>query len=110
MLTHDMHSESAETIRQYMYMFVREDLSPSQQIVQAAHASALIGETYHADTNIVLFGSKSEADLKSHADHLSRHGIEFEMFFEPDINQYTAIATQPLVGDSRKPMRKFKLL
>jgi hypothetical protein len=96
--------------RQYMYVFVREDLSPPQQIVQAAHASALIGEQYHANTNIVLFGSSSEDELKHHAQYLESHDIEFEMFYEPDISQYTAIATQPLVGVSRKPLRKFKLL
>ena len=96
--------------RQYMYVFVRRDLSPPQQIVQAAHASAMIGDKFHGDTNIVLFGSKGEDELLGCADYLNQHDIKYHMFFEPDIDQYTAIATQPLLGDSRKPMRKFNLL
>jgi hypothetical protein len=39
--------------RSYMYVFVREDLSSPQQIVQSSHASARIGELFHSDTNIV---------------------------------------------------------
>jgi len=45
------------------------------------------------------------------AEHLKQHGIQFRMFYEPDNDAgYTAIATEPLRGDQRRPMKKFKLL
>jgi hypothetical protein len=81
-----------------------------QQIVQTAHAAAYIGERYHADTNIVLCGCPDEVKLKDIADYLASKSIEHECFYEPDIDAYTAIATQPLVGDLRKPLRKFRLM
>lgn len=96
--------------RQYMYVWVREDLSAPQQIVQSSHASARIGELYHSDTNIVLIGVDNENSLKQISCLLEDHEINSHMFFEPDIDQFTAIASEPLTGDRRKPLRKFKLL
>ena len=96
--------------RQYMYLFTRQDLPFPQQIVQTAHAAAYIGERYHADTNIVLCGCSDEIKLKDIASYLDQNGIQHECFYEPDIDAYTAIATQPLIGESRKPMRKFRLM
>jgi len=40
---------------------------------------------------------------------LNDSDIEHEMFYEPDIQQHTAIATEPIYGDRRKFFRKFKL-
>ena len=94
----------------YMYVFVKEDLSHPQQIVQAAHAAAKIGEKYHGDTYIVLCGAKNEEHLDAISQHLERHSIDHELFFEPDIDGYTTIATAPLKGNERQPLRKFKLL
>jgi len=93
---------------------VRQDLSTPQQIVQASHAALEAGFRFQkpAETSfIVLIGAKSEHDLLKIADYLNRHQIDHEMFFEPDYNTgHTAIATRPLYGDERKPMRKFQLL
>ena len=94
-----------------MYIFVREDLSPTYQIVQAAHATHHAGIRFgktEVQTNFVLIGVKDQADLEKVAMHLDFHQIDFEMFFEPDHDTgYTAIATRPLYGDERKPLRKF---
>jgi hypothetical protein len=96
----------------YMYMFVREDLSVPQQIVQTAHAVDELNKVYpHAPGNyMALCGVKSEDQLLKVSKYLSEHGVLHEMFFEPDIDSYTAIATKPLVGDERTPLRKFALL
>ena len=96
-------------MRQYMYVFVRRDLSLPQQIVQASHASAKIGEDYHSDTNIVLFDSTNELSLKETADYLKHNEIKFNMFYEPDVDEFTSIATEPLLGDKRKLLNKFRL-
>jgi hypothetical protein len=50
----------------YMYMFIREDLSIPQQIVQTAHAVDELGKKIKnsPQTNhMVLFGVKNEAEL-----------------------------------------------
>jgi hypothetical protein len=96
--------------RSYMYVFVREDLSSPQQIVQSSHASARIGELFHSDTNIVLIGVRNEDHLKTVAGHLECSEIQYHMFYEPDIDGYTAIALEPLMGEKRKPMKKYQTL
>lgn len=96
----------------YMYLFVRDDLSPSHQIVQTCHAVDAINMRHQSgDINhMVLCGAKHEEHLMSIAEHLDEHGIDYEMFNEPDMgNQYTAIATKPLRGAEREPLRVFKL-
>lgn len=95
----------------YMYMFVREDLSHPQQIVQTAHAVDELNKKYpHEPGNhMVLCGAKTEDDLHDISMHLSFEGINHFMFFETDISGFTAIATVPLKGKERKAMQKFRL-
>ena len=94
----------------YVYMWVRQDLSIPQQIVQASHAASIIGEKYHSNTSAVLCGADGVDHLDAIAEHLDRNNISYVMFYEPDISAHTAIATQPLVGKQRQPLKKFKLL
>lgn len=97
----------------YMYLFIRQDLSHPQQIVQTAHAVDELAKWCPSgkDTNhMVLFPAKHEEDLKSISDRLERLGIEHQMFWEPDISAFTSIATKPLIGDERIPLRKYRLL
>lgn len=96
----------------YMYLFVREDLSPSQQIIQGCHAVDSINTRHNSgDINHMVLCQASHGDhLMSIAEYLDEKGIDYAMFCEPDIgNQYTAIATKPLRGQEREPLRKFKL-
>ncbi len=95
----------------YMYIFVREDLTPAQQIVQAAHAvDELNKEHPHSPGNyMVLCGVDNHTDLLDTASYLNDQGIAHHMFFEPDVDSFTAIATKPLKGSDRKPLRRFKL-
>lgn len=96
----------------YMYIFVRSDLTHAQQIVQASHAVDELNKKHpHPPGNyMVLCPAKDERDLLRISMWLEDHGIVHEMFHEPDLPGYTAIATQPLKGDQRKPMRKFQIL
>lgn len=96
--------------RQYMYVFVRTDLSVPQQIIQSSHASACIGEKYHSDTNIVLFGTENEESLKKMMKYMERHDIDYHPFYEPDISSFTSIASEPISGSKRNCFKNFKLL
>lgn len=97
-----------------MYIFIREDMTTPQQIVQAAHATHHAGIRFGATelpTHFVLVGVQDEEKLMDVAAYLIKHGIAYELFHEPDFGLgHTAIATIPLFGDDRKPMRKFQLL
>jgi hypothetical protein len=95
----------------YTYLIVRTDLSYPQQIVQASHAALEAGTKYGPHSHLVLLSAKNEQELIDSAEKLSKVGISYQMFFEPD-NQagYTALCTRPLQGVERKPMKQFALL
>lgn len=99
-------------INHYMYLFIREDLSIPQQIIQTAHAVDELNKKIEKTdrTNyMVLFSINSEKDLFNISEWLKDKQIVHEMFFEPDIQQYTSIATEPLYGNARKIFKKFYL-
>lgn len=83
------------------------------QIIQAAHATQEITKaTEHSDktSHFILFEAKDENDLKDIKLKLDDKGIKAHMFHEPDYDTgYTAIATEPIYGDTRKFFRKFKM-
>lgn len=95
----------------YTYVFVREDLSLAQQIVQASHATLEAGFLFQKPediSSIVLFPISNEKALFDIQKHLRSNGIEHVAFYEPDIEQYTAIATKPLFGEAREVMAEFR--
>jgi len=60
--------------------------------------------------NAVLIGAKDSKELVDICQYLEYNRIPFEMFWEPDINEYTAIATHPLKGKIRNKLKHYKLL
>lgn len=122
-------------MKYYTYVFVRQDLSPEQQLVQAAHATFLLGvqsqrvdtdfnssgiipcqmnESINAaETHFTVIGVRDLRALQAVLDILIKFGYLFEMFFEPDIKpagEYTAIATYPIPEDHRNVLMAFNLL
>ena len=95
----------------YTYLIVRKDITVPQQIVQSAHASLDAGYAFGKHSHLVCCGVESENSLTSVAQYLDTNNILYKMFYEPDNKLgYTAICTEPLRGDNRNPMRKFRLL
>lgn len=96
----------------YMYLFTRRDLSQQQQIIQTVHAAHIVGQNQDTNSvpNAVLIGAKNEFDLMAIKEYLEYFEIAHEIFYEPDISQHTAIATYPLQGEQRTPLRKFDLM
>lgn len=99
----------------YIYTFIRRDLSPEQKIVQLGHACHEAGkllkhEENRETSNLILLSAADEKDLKSIARKIDCAGIDFYMFYEPDINSYTAICTRPVVSDKERSFfRKWDL-
>lgn len=99
----------------YIYCFIRKDLEPHYQIIQAAHATHEIAlklsekEKPHRTSHLILFEVKDEQQLLKIKDQLERNNIFNHIFHEPDINQHTSICTAPMYGDDRKFFKKFKM-
>jgi hypothetical protein len=94
---------------------VRNDLSPSQQVVQVGHAlieaTKAFGIAKEEHPSVIVFGVKSEHKLITLAQRVQEQGVKVKGFFEPDIgNQMTAFATEPVWGDQRDLFRKYQLL
>ncbi len=99
---------------EYVYVLVREDLSPAQRAVQSCHA--VIEATRNFNMNgehpsVIICGIKNELTLKRQIEYLTSNKIKFSKFYEPDINfELTAIATAPISGDTRNLFKKYQLL
>lgn len=92
---------------------VRTDLSPAQQLVQAAHAAyeaGLHGQPGDDTKSLVLCACSNEGELEDAKVFLEQHGIPHVLFREPDIgNQATALATLPVNPTQRKRLSRWKL-
>lgn len=98
----------------YTYIFIRKDLSPAQQLVQASHAALEAGFTFdkpHKTSSIIMIGAENKDELYDIGARLERHGIRHHMFFEPDFEMgHSAIATEPIHDIKiRRVMSKYKL-
>ena len=81
-------------------MVVRGDLSTGLQLAQACHAA--VGLCDHTGTgwlpahpNLVVLAVTSEAALMFEYRRLEAGGVDPVMFYEPDIDGWTAFAVAP---------------
>lgn len=98
----------------HIYLFVRSDLSIPQQIIQTSHAvDQLVRELSlplkKTVDSMVLFGVDSEIELLRISNYLTESQVRHHTFFEPDVDEFTAIATEPLSGSRRNLMKNFNL-
>lgn len=122
-------------MKRYSYIFVRQDLSIEQQMIQAAHATMQIGYEIATskpfdrmnhpsgtvaydkgfgppkDVHFVLIGVRNIGGLNAVAKILDKFGYLHKTFIEPDIgNQPTAICTMPIDEYSRDVLMAFNTL
>lgn len=100
---------------EYCYIFVRQDLSKEQQLVQAAHATLVLGSklkrTDVSELYFTVIGIPQLIDFRSVMNDLNAHGTKYETFYEPDQGStLTAIATHPIPKDERGILKDYKLL
>lgn len=96
-----------------MYVLVRTDLPPGQIAVQATHAAIEAARRFlppdSEHPHLVLCGVPSAERLLAAADYLFRRSVRHTVFREPDRgNEPTALATEPLIGDRRRPLDRFR--
>lgn len=100
---------------EYCYIFVRQDLTPEQQLVQSAHVALVLGNklkrTDVSQLYFTVIGIPQLIDFRDVIKTLHKHGTKFESFYEPDQgNTLTAIATHPIKKSERGILRDYKLL
>ncbi len=95
-----------------MYIFVRQDISIPQQLVQASHAAHQCGLA-HSDTGIsnsvIIFGIEDKSQLEDLFEKY-RNILDCYPFYEPYKNTgLTAFATLPIPEEKRHIFRSFSL-
>lgn len=86
-----------------MYILVRQDISPGYQIAQSVHAKDQFthefpkeeNKWYQESNTIVVLGVPNEDALKAYAYLADSQGLKHSMFYEPDIDEHTALAIEP---------------
>lgn len=81
-------------------VIIRTDITLAQQMVQACHAASMAGHRFDGwkdDTRMALLAAKDLETLAGAADRLSKAGIDFHEFFEPDHDiGISALASAPI--------------
>ena len=92
---------------------VRTDIPIANQIVQVGHACLEAGNKFkqpQRPCHLVLLAVSSEQKLCDTAAHIALAGIQYKIFYEPDDNMgYTALCTEPILGDSKHVFRRYQL-
>ena len=117
-------------MKYFCYFFTRQDISPEYQVVQTAHAAFQLGvnsqrwkakppenqqvmdDVFAEETYFTVVGVRNMAALNAVEMILEKFDIQYEMFFEPDLNggEYTSIAVYPIAEDKKGPLDAFNLL
>ncbi len=111
----DKPTKSAPTSIAHVYVVTRSDIPPPHLSVQIAHAAVAatfaFGEPDRTHPNLVVCTVANEAELDALFNRLKEKGVRCCEWREEDMGkQLTAIATAPLRGAERKPLKRLKLL
>lgn len=95
-------------------MFVRQDISLAQQIVQSNHATFEVArrlpKDFHEIPYLVLIGVPDKNALFRVVQKLQTNDIGHQVFYEPDDNMgLSAVATVPLSQEQRKVLSNYRL-
>ena len=98
----------------YYYVFVRQDLSLADQLVQSNHASFAVSQMfcgYPKIPSLVLIGVPDKTGLESTINLLTKSDIKYAAFYEPDDEEgLTAIATEPITDRAKRSvLRSYSL-
>lgn len=107
-------SAQAPGDRHTLYVFVRTDISPAQQMVQAAHAAAEAGRKFyraeHGVASLIVLAVPSTGHLLAAAERLRAIGLEHTLFVEPDFGMGpSALGTRALTDGERRHLRSWPL-
>lgn len=97
-------------------MFVRQDISLAQQLVQSNHATFEVARRLQLPQNLdetpscIVIGVPDKTALFRVIEKLRAHEIGHEVFYEPDFNMgLSAVATVPLGQEQRRALSNYRL-
>ena len=95
-------------------MFVRQDISLAQQIVQSNHATFEVARSFPHNPEIIpsciVIGVADKSALLRVIEKLQKHDIRHEAFHEPDFDMgLSAVATAPLEQKQRYCLSNYQL-
>lgn len=97
----------------YVYVLIREDLTPAQQGVQAVHAAMSAIHKYGGlteDTRLAMLSVRDAKALEGWLEKLGRRGVPHQAFFEPDHGiGWSSAATAPISAEQGKIFRSLRL-
>lgn len=100
----------------HLYVITRLDVPQPHRSVQIAHAAMAAVNTFgftpgKPHPNLVICAVATETELIEAFNRLKELGVPCCGWHEDDMHeQLTAVATAPLFGDVRRPLKRFKLL
>jgi hypothetical protein len=103
-------------MKEYIYIFTRQDMSPEQQLVQSAHATLVLGHKLKdrkdaSQFYFTVIGVPNLMALAHVMQDLEKMDRQFITFYEPDQgNTLTSIATYPIPEAERGRLKDYKLL
>lgn len=96
----------------YIYVAVRSDIPPADQLVQACHAAQASGAEFGCPDNCHLVAVHVDGPdgLRDFCERAGMAGVRYCLFHEPDDDMgYTASCTEPVSGASRRPFRGLQM-
>lgn len=107
-------------MKQYVYIFTRQDIAKEHQLVQTGHVALKLGyeaaknniEMDPDNTYFTCIGVRNLEALDAVRKILRTFGYRYELFFEPDLKngEITSIATYSIDEDKRDVLLAFSLL
>ena len=110
----DSHEPLNRAHKPYVYVFIREDISAAQQLVQVGHAALEAGFAFEQPSQVaslIVLSVPDRESLLEASRYLEDKSIEHHLFFEPDFDMgHSALATRPIAcPDERGLLRHFPL-
>lgn len=106
-----MHHREPHAPAEYVFIFVRYDLSLPQQLVQTNHATMKMTSLYGIEgtPNIALIGVDDLVELQAASQLLSDLQVPHHNWCEPDWDLgFTSITTAPISGAQRAALAHYK--
>lgn len=110
----DVREPLSSAHKPYVYVFIREDISAAQQLVQVGHAALEAGFAFEQPSQVaslIVLSVPDRESLLEASRYLEDKSIEHHLFFEPDFDMgHSALATRPIAcPDERGLLRHFPL-
>ena len=110
-----MSEKNPQVDTNYIYVITRRDLPFPVNAVQSCHAAIEASQAFYDPQtsdhpHLVLTAVRDEQRLCKWISKLEKANIEHKVWYEPDLESITAVATTLVSGEQRRFFRDLQLL